>query len=108
MSGAVEGVELLPCPFGCPYPAFQWVAYGKNPMVTCYGNKGGQHPPFTMTLRAWNTRTTPPARSYADGVAGILRTAQADCGCRIPSPFDEVAEHAIGLALATVSQGEKA
>jgi len=30
----------------------------------------------------------------------VLATAQADCGCRIPSPYDEVAEHAIALAVA--------
>ncbi len=49
---------------------------------------------------------TQPQQSPSERAREVLVTAQADCGCRIPSPYDEVAEHAIELAFASAQPAE--
>ncbi len=51
---------LLPCPFGCvkpPHPHSHLIW----DQVTCYGDGGTKHGPFTLSRDAWNTRTPAPA-----------------------------------------------
>jgi len=77
MSGAVGGMALLPCPF-CGGDPITEVSGTSNDgmMISCMNSKCvGPHcsyiPP-SAAIAAWNTRTTPPARSYADE-AGVLQ-----------------------------------
>jgi len=76
MSGAVEGVALLPCPF-CGQAGKAIIGPVRDGAAVCCPNFAclGQVQAFNPNARAkaiaaWNTRTTPPARSYADGVTG--------------------------------------
>jgi hypothetical protein len=65
--------------------------------VTCYGTGGNNHAPFTLRRDAWNTRTTPPARTYAEGVseerARIMKLARQNLaltrGCMECNAEDE-------------------
>jgi Lar family restriction alleviation protein len=77
MSGAVEGVALLPCPFcggEAHHPTIK-TRTGEEVCLTvvwCKGCEIEMHNGLDDIPRAaeqWNTRTTPPARSYADGAA---------------------------------------
>lgn len=136
MSGAVEGVALLPCPN--PWcegaegvEASQHIVSGRwhiccddcmidGPWADSHG----------LAIAAWNTRTTPPARSYADGVedaAQIVehgyrcRTCDAvfidtpsdiqgghpDNGCTFPN-WDRLTEESQIAAIRLLSQGGKA
>ena len=93
MSGAVEGVALLPCPF-CGGDAFirHVEAHDHTPMLKallpqiepaedtywpecgCGAVTDGCNSQ-SEAIAAWNTRTTPPARSYADGVEDAAKVA---------------------------------
>jgi len=92
MSGAVEGVALLPCPFCGSLPRV-WKGspfFFREEWASCQGHDGSGssdvgHPTIRMPLRHWNTRTTPPARSYADGdwvlVPREITQAMLDATC---------------------------
>jgi hypothetical protein len=76
MSGAVEGVALLPCPF-CGGEAASDVYAGTARdfyTIGCNNDLCAASCHFTgyeglePLIPLWNARTTPPARSYADGV----------------------------------------
>jgi len=73
MSGAVEGVALLPCPY-CDGPAVnvagEYITCGSPVFISCAGRS------VRADLEDWNTRTTPPARSYADGVEDAAKVAE--------------------------------
>ncbi|KQM99461.1 hypothetical protein [Sphingomonas sp. Leaf226] len=78
MSGAVEGVALLPCPFcGNDDPLCYPVEEGSpihrggcgNADCILFDDLPGNFTSREHFAEWWNTRTTPPARSYADGLA---------------------------------------
>jgi hypothetical protein len=89
MSGAVEGVALLPCPFcggkasiyqntkedgtGNYDPGFYFVRCDPCDLI----HDKAWCVPYTEAVTAWNTRNTPPARSYADGVEDAAKVADA-------------------------------
>lgn len=85
MSRAVEGVALLPCPF-CggkgdieSQPSYdQAAATYQRHRGWCdqcgFGLDWHSYEPDAIT--AWNTRTTPPARSYADGVEDAAKVVE--------------------------------
>jgi len=72
MSGAVEGVALLPCPnpwceevegveASRHITTEKWHVCCDDCMI-----EGPWADSYDLAIAAWNTRTTPPARSYAD------------------------------------------
>jgi hypothetical protein len=116
MSGAVEGVALLPCPF-CGnddplcYPVEEGSAIHQggcgNADCILFDDLPGNFTSRDHFADWWNTRTTPPARSYADGVA--------DCAAIVSAKWeaedDASAFLALDAALAAIrllSQGGKA
>lgn len=72
MSGAVEGVALLPCPnpwCKSAVPPMPFINRESSVAVICGCDfHGPAMASRDEAITAWNTRTTPPARSYADGV----------------------------------------
>jgi len=75
MSGAVEGVALLPCPFCGGDGAIESQPSYSQAANTHERHRGWcdecgygleWHSYEADAIDAWNTRTTPPARSYAD------------------------------------------
>jgi len=130
MSGAVEGVALLPC----PNPWCESHADGALPNE----NDIWQHPGFAPAYRvqcsfclmegpvkegedeaiaAWNTRTTPPARSYADGVEDAAKVCDERAAGRTRmyednhagiNAFKAVEAEEAAAAIRLLSQGGKA
>jgi hypothetical protein len=122
MSGAVEGVALLPCPF-C----------GKAPCIetekACYAvmcvnaHCGESMSRWFMSeaeaVAAWNVRaplTTPPARSYADAIEDAAKVAEdltfgIDIGEWLVMTKKDVSAracHECAAAIRLLSQGGKA
>jgi hypothetical protein len=63
--------DLKSCPFGCPSKPHEFKSWLVE-KVTCYGNGGRAHQPFTMTRNAWNTRAlsqTLPAPGEVEAAA---------------------------------------
>ncbi len=94
MSGAVEGVALLPCPFcagtetGLYRPTEAREGSGWHDwFVRCHQChvESAEYETEAEAVTAWNTRTTPPARSYADGdwvlVPREITQAMLDATC---------------------------
>lgn len=126
MSEAVEGVALAACPF-CGGSQVRVVTNTQAAMswVSC-PSCGLEAPSETgvsaeQAVTYWNTRTTPPARSYADGVADVVNLCRqwSEPGAKVLSSMSGLtdAEHAIaqrtaeGIAEAAsglLSQGGKA
>jgi len=130
---ATEGVALLPCPF-CGSPAVK--DYGKLavsigcdlhecPSRECY--TAGPKEEEARVVRNWNTRTAPPARTYAEGVAMACAHFEQAIGDGYPLPADKTTQCAHGqfgwedciacyddaliakiAAIRLLSQGEKA
>lgn len=80
MSGAVEGAALLPCPN-------PWCIARTPPLLCALKHDGWRvrcecgvsswrKPTDAEAANAWNTRTTPPARSYANGVEDAAKVAE--------------------------------
>jgi len=122
MSGAVEGVALLPCPFGHEFEAkyppapVQRMSWQKGlseercrVMCKC-GAQGPVAEGSPAAIAAWNTRTTPPARSYADAIEDAAKAVEA-LRREVPyeynrHPCSETKRRAIA-AIRLLSQGGK-
>jgi hypothetical protein len=122
MSGAVEGVALLPCPN--PWcegaegvEASQHIVSGK--WHICCDDcmiEGPWADSYNLAIAAWNTRSTPPARSYADGVEDAAKVAEdltfgIDIGEWLVMTKKDVSAracHECAAAIRLLSQGEKA
>jgi len=74
MSGAVEGVALSPCPFCGSCDVVLIPQTGSVECIDC-----GAIGPGTLgddCAALWNTRTTPPARSYADAIEDAAKACE--------------------------------
>jgi len=86
MSGAVEGVALAACPFcagtetGLYRPTEAREGSGWHDwFVRCHQChvESAEYETEAEAVTAWNTRTTPPARSYADAIEDAAKVAEA-------------------------------
>jgi hypothetical protein len=119
MSGAVEGVALLPCPFCGSAPSIE--TEKRCHAIMCLNPDCGE----VMTrwlmsadeaVTAWNTRTTPPARSYADAIEDAAKVAEdltfgIDIGEWLVMTKKDVSAracHECAAAIRLLSQGGKA
>jgi hypothetical protein len=114
MSRAVEGVALLPCPFCGGEASYQWHASPECwiECQKCFAvGPNDENTTTDQHVAAWNTRTTPPARSYADGVEDAAKAVEA-LRREVPyeynrHPCSETKRRAVA-AIRLLSQGEKA
>jgi len=117
MSEAVEGVALLPCPnpwceevegveASRHITTEKWHVCCDDCMI-----EGPWADSYDLAIAAWNTRTTPPARSYADGVEDAAKVAEDFEGSasleRADDPCSAVGQE-IAAAIRLLSQGGKA
>ena len=116
MSGAVEGVALLPCPFcastetGLYRPTEAREGSGWHDwFVRCHQChvESAEYETESEAVTAWNTRTTPPARSYADGVRDAADLALADSRM-YADPEVAGSVYQLSAAIRLLSQGGKA
>ena len=86
MSGAVEGVALLPCPFCGGEAAADSCVWTSRSIYTvgcsntaceadCHFSGTESYAPLIVL---WNTRTTPQARSYADAIEEAAKVAEVE------------------------------
>lgn len=119
MSGAVEGV-LLPCPFcgGTDGDLVETFTRATDTLmiwaVECErcGAERASDASEHEAREFWNTRTTPPARSYADGVEDAAKVAESRKFGDIAhdaetQAFDAACDEIVGV-LRRLLQGEKA
>jgi hypothetical protein len=124
MSGAVEGVALLPCPnpwceevegveASRHITTEKWHVCCDDCMI-----EGPWADSYDLAIAAWNTRTTPPARSYADGVEDAAKVAEEQTRLNVQARRDRADDalafefqglgDVITTAIRRLSQGGKA
>jgi hypothetical protein len=111
MSGAVEGVALLPCPNPwChshrggpvvrPYVHGYTAGYCRVRCPVC-PQIGPEGKTPAEAIAAWNTRTTPPARSYADDDQVYAKGRQDGYAAGRSHALDDAAKVAEDLTFGT-------
>ena len=114
MSGGVEGVALLPCPNPWCESAVPLMPFTKRDSSVAVICGCDFHGPAMASrdeaVTAWNTRTTPPARSYADGVEDAAKVADdyALGALEGGNTLVEATAETIAAAIRLLSQGGKA
>jgi Lar family restriction alleviation protein len=118
MSGAVEGV-LLPCPFcgGTDGDLVETFTRATDTLMIwavecerCGAERASDASEYEAR-EFWNTRTTPPARSYADGVEDAAKAVEA-LRREVPYEYNKhpcsTTMRRAAAAIRLLSQGEKA